>query len=334
MKKKINLLLLLWIILGISFFSYGRYGYHLLLNSADNASKIQHTIETPIVSQKNRVERNAQAVFDEDEIKPVKPTEYADAQLKYVEVINKWGIGAIYSPSAGVKTKVLAGMSNTNLIVAVGTYQAEQKLGQGNYVVLAHNLVQGGGALHNITKMELGTIIYATDFSKVYEYKVQINKIENQANGELLNEPLVGETAKITLFRCEGALNTPDRAVVQGEFVTSYPAAEAKVNVLQGLGLTVKEKNVNQANTEKEKNTEEKTIVEKDESPQTKDTTEITNRKVIETTNFDMTDSVYNPFQTGAITVFKAIEQFGYLVGTIYLGVVALFFALGKILKK
>ncbi|HFD1766344.1 TPA: class A sortase, partial [Enterococcus hirae] len=129
------------------------------------------------------------------------------------------------------------GMSNENLMVGVGTYRAEQRLGKGNYVLLAHNLVRGGGALKNLRQTSEGSLIYATDFANVYEYRVTKNQVVSQSEGELLDEPKEEETPIITFIRCEGGLNTTQRAVVQGMFVSSYPASEADNELKEKLGL-------------------------------------------------------------------------------------------------
>ena len=41
----------------------------------------------------------------------------------------------------------------------------------------------------------------------------------------------------ITFIRCEGGLNTTQRAVVQGVFISSYPASEADNEIKEKLGL-------------------------------------------------------------------------------------------------
>ncbi|HFH9444921.1 TPA: class A sortase, partial [Enterococcus faecium] len=170
-------------------------------------------------------------------IQPVHAEEFAEAQLHYEDIVNQWGIGAVYIPSSSIQTKILAGMSNENLMVGVGTYRAEQRLGKGNYVLLAHNLVQGGGSLKNLRQTSEGSLIYATDFANIYEYRVIKNQVVNQSEGEILDESKAEETPLITFIRCEGGLNTTQRAVVQGTFVSSYPASEADNELKEKLGL-------------------------------------------------------------------------------------------------
>lgn len=245
MKRILNKLPLIWTILGFIIIITSLLGYQMLMKSENNAQYFQHLIDTKLIKQSRK-----KSNFDANQIKPVTTEAYIKAQLNYSELINKNSIGSIYIPAANIQTKILSGMANENLIVGVGTYRKNQKLGRNNYVVLAHNLVQGGGSLHRLGQAKLGSIIYATDFSRIYEYRVTINKIEKQTNGILLRESRDNESAKITLFRCEGGLNTPNRMVAQGMFIKSYPAEQATKNVRDGLGLlkTVKTSDSRQLN--------------------------------------------------------------------------------------
>lgn len=115
--------------------------------------------------------------------------------------------------------------------------------------MLAHNLVEGGGALGRISNTQLSGVIYATDFTNVYEYFAMKNEVINQANGEVLDLPKE-EKAKITFIRCEGGMDTPNRAVVQGEYGKSYPAEEATPEVKEALGLYKKVDTGTNATTE------------------------------------------------------------------------------------
>lgn len=237
MKKIVKVLPVLWLVLGVFTAGAGYYGYRLLLNDSSSAEQRTHHIQTPADTNRQTKEKNHQAIFDPDQITPVTPEEYAAAQLRYEKIVNQWGIGSIYIPSADLKTKILAGMSNENLMVGVGTYRADQVLGKGNYGLLAHNLVQGGGALGRLPNAAMDSLIYATDFTRIYEYKVTSNQVVDQTRGDLLEEPKGQEPAVITLLRCEGGLNTSNRAVVQGTFVCSYPANSGDKAIQEGLGL-------------------------------------------------------------------------------------------------
>ncbi|EMF0280610.1 class A sortase [Enterococcus faecium] len=237
MKKKLKIFPIIWLLLGFFIVGSTIYGYYLLQKNDNRSSVLSFPIQNEKQVEENQQAKITDSLFDPESIQPVHAKDFANAQLHYEEIINQWGIGSIYIPSLIVQTKILSGMSNDNLMVGVGTYRSEQRLGKGNYVLLAHNLTQGGGVLNNIRQTEIGTLIYATDFSKIYEYRVTMNQVVNQSAGEVLNEPRENGKPLITLIRCEGGLNTDKRAVVQGELITSYSASEANNELKGNLGL-------------------------------------------------------------------------------------------------
>lgn len=228
----------LWIAFGLLLSCASYYGYQLLLDANGNAEQMTHSIETKKSSQRKRKKKVEEATYCPRQIKPVTPASYAKAQLQYVEIVNQWGVGSLFIPSAGIHSKILAGIDNQNLMVGVGTYYKAQQLGKGNVVLLAHNLVQGGGVLGNLRKTGLQQVFYLTDFTDVFEYVAEKNEIVDKSRGDLLDIPDVGESAIVTLIRCEGGMNTSNRAIVQGTFLKKYPASKATKEVKLGLGLT------------------------------------------------------------------------------------------------
>ncbi|EGP5080264.1 class A sortase [Enterococcus faecium] len=229
--------MIIWILFGFFIVGSTAYGYFLLQKPDNRSQSLRSPIQQEEQVEKKQESKNAKASFNPLLIQPVHAEEFAEAQLHYEDIVNQWGIGAVYIPSSSIQTKILAGMSNENLMVGVGTYRAEQRLGKGNYVLLAHNLVQGGGSLKNLRQTSEGSLIYATDFANIYEYRVIKNQVVNQSEGEILDESKAEETPLITFIRCEGGLNTTQRAVVQGTFVSSYPASEADNELKEKLGL-------------------------------------------------------------------------------------------------
>ncbi len=237
-KKLWRNLPFLWLAFGLLLSCASYYGYHLLLDANENAKQIPHSIESKKSSQKRREKKLEEATYCPRQIKPVTPVAYAKAQLHYVEIVNQWGVGSLFIPSADIHSKILAGIDNQNLMVGVGMYYKDQQLGKGNVVLMAHNLVQGGGVLGNLHKTGLQQVFYLTDFTDVFEYVAEKNEVVDECSVELMDIPDVREPAIVTLIRCEGGMNTPNRAIVQGKFLKKYPASEATKEVKIGLGLT------------------------------------------------------------------------------------------------
>jgi sortase A len=308
-KKLWKNLPFLWIVLGIVISCASYYGYHLLLQANDHAEQMTHPIE---INQSNRDEQKKKlqkATYCPRQIKPVTPAAYAKAQLRYAEIVNQWGVGALYIPSADIHSKILAGINNQNLMVGVGTYYQDQQLGQGNYVLLSHNLVQGGGTLGNLSKTTLQQVFYLTDFTNVYEYVAIKNDVVDQSRGDLMAIPTDNQNPLVTLIRCEGGLNTSNRAIVQGEFLKEYPASEATKAVKFGLGL-IEESWIND-----EKISNQQSANASEESP-------IRIRKhSVETSN----EPIYSLFQIACIYSFTLLNEvpvvigIGYLIGLLVL---------------
>lgn len=309
MKKLWKNLPFLWIVLGIVISCASYYGYHLLLQANERAEQMTHPIE---INQSNRDEQKKKlqkATYCPRQIKPVTPAAYAKAQLRYTEIVNQWGVGAVYIPSADIRSKILAGIDNQNLMVGVGTYYQDQQLGKGNYVLLAHNLVQGGGSLKNLPKTTLHQVFYLTDFTNVYEYLALKNDVVDQSRGDLMAIPTDEQKPLVTLIRCEGGLNTSNRAIVQGEFLKEYPASEASKAVKLGLGIIEEswpndEKISNQQNS----STNEESSIRIQMSS-------------VETSN----EPIYSLFQIACIYLFTLLNEVPVVIGIGYLiGLLAL----------
>ena len=247
MKKILKIFPLIWLLLGSIILGMTIYGYWLLQRTDMKGKEIYYLIQDKQDIEIKQKEISEEAIFDPNNIHPVDTKEFAIAQLHYEELVDEWGIGKIFLPSASIQTTILAGMNNDHLMVGVGTYLKEQRLGKGNYVLLAHNLVQGGGTLKNLPQTKNHTLIYATDFSNVYEYRVTKNQIIHQFESEVLDHPKEKQKPVLTLIRCEGGLNTENRAVVQGEYVREYPEEEANDKLKGKLGLVSLAKKTNQA---------------------------------------------------------------------------------------
>lgn len=323
MKSKfLRFLPILWVAIGLLFLASSFYGNYLIVHNQKNTNQMTHSY-LPKEQAESRTAEITQAAsdqqnFDPSKVSPVTPEEYAQAQLQYEDIVNKWGIGALYVPGT-VETKILAGMTNQNLMVAVGTYYADQKLGKGNFVLLAHNLVQGGGSLGSINRITKGQIIYATDFTDIFEYQVVKSEVVNQNQGNLLEKPKKSNPALLTLVRCEGRLNTPNRALVQAEFKQKYLAKEASENVRIGLGFT--KKATNQA-TSVESNT-----VATNQQSAASSQNEAQKQPVISSKKenhvFTSNKPIYNLFQRFAIEGFKLMNSHPIPLGITFLFVFA-----------
>ena len=303
MKKIWEIIPFLWILLGVIVFGASYYGYQLLLHANEQAEQLTYPIEYKGEAKEKQKRKIKGAIYCPRQIKPVTPKTYAKAQLHYTEIVNQWGIGALFIPSANIHSKILAGMANQNLMVGVGTYYKDQQFSNGNYVLLAHNLIQGGGTLGNLPKTSLQEIIYATDFTNVYEYQATKNEVVPASRGDLLAIPDGDKPAVLTLIRCEGGINTPNRAVVQGEFLKEYPVSEASAEVKLGLGLVESHLAIDDTVTSSQSKLDDLKI-------------QIQAKKGLKQKR---QEAMYSPTETLCIYLFTLMNEFPFLMGISYL---------------
>ena len=78
-------------------------------------------------------------------------------------------------PQAKIASTVVAGLDKYQLNLAVGTISPDQKLGEGNYVLVGHHVPKSEWALFSGVYYfaEPNQKIYLTDLNKVYEYTIK-----------------------------------------------------------------------------------------------------------------------------------------------------------------
>ena len=177
------------------------------------------------------------ANYEEKQIASVKISDYAKAKSVVQTTTNNWGIGKIVIPDVSIDLPILAGMANENLLTGAATYRADQQLGRGNYVLLAHNIFDKDVLLHRIEDLKKGQLIYATDFKNVYVYKVSLNKIIEETEVSYVEKELKNGIAKLTLLRCEGDIGTIYRRLVQGNLKSVQPLNETTPEQTKQLNI-------------------------------------------------------------------------------------------------
>ena len=175
------------------------------------------------INQRNQF-RIFAANYEEAQIASVNIAEYSEAMVRTQETVNDWGIGKILLPDVGIDLPILAGLANVNLLTGGATFRMEQRLGQGNYVLLAHSIDGYSNVLFQpLVHSRVGQRIYATDFVNVYTYEIISNQVVDHHQIQFFDEVESGETPLITLMRCEGGIGTIYRRIVQGELLGVEP---------------------------------------------------------------------------------------------------------------
>ena len=177
------------------------------------------------------------ANYEEKQIASVNVANYAEARGVSFETTNNWGIGKIKIPKVEIDLPILAGLANQNLLTGAATYRADQQLGRGNYVLLAHNIFDTDVLLHRIKQLAEGDTIYTTDFKDIYVYKVSLNKVIEETEVSYVETESADGKQTLTLLRCEGDIGTIYRRVVQGKLSDVQPINGAGEALLKQLGI-------------------------------------------------------------------------------------------------
>lgn len=122
-------------------------------------------------------------------------------------------IALVTQPQAKIASTVVAGLDKYQLNLAVGTISPDQKLGEGNYVLVGHHVPKSEWALFSGVYYfaEPNQKIYLTDLNKVYEYTIkdvkfveetEVHITENDKYLSSENNHTPG-TPKITIISCD-----------------------------------------------------------------------------------------------------------------------------------
>lgn len=84
-------------------------------------------------------------------------------------------IGQIYAPSVNMKLNVYEGLDY--LASGASTMTADQKMGKGNYPLAGHYMTEKGILFEPIDRIPMGGLVYLTDGTYTYTYKIYFEKI-------------------------------------------------------------------------------------------------------------------------------------------------------------
>lgn len=143
----------------------------------------------------------------------------------------------------GVHVSIFQGTSVTALAYGAGTAIANEKMGQGNYALSAHNMANNStyfSPLQNELSANQRPYIYVTDHKRIYEYRVfsQTNQPKGKfivplTDTAVLNQP-TNHQPQITLTTCyeipPDYANAQNRVIVKGGLVRSMSWHSAPSN--------------------------------------------------------------------------------------------------------
>lgn len=218
-NRLINSLLFLLFLVGIALIFNQPIKNFLLSRSKEN-------YQVAAISREQVKEGLLQeATFDFDQVQPVDLDAVIRAQLsgKVLPVI-----GGVAIPSIEVQLPIFKGLANDALLFGAGTFDPEQKMGEGNYALASHRIEETTILFTRLDEVQLGETVYLTDMENIYTYNVTVSKRIEPTEVEVLDE--VEGKKMVTLITC-GERAGVTRWLVQGELtdVTSVKTASKEM---------------------------------------------------------------------------------------------------------
>lgn len=151
-------------------------------------STTQHTVVKKI-SQDDLKKENEKADYDWSNVSNSNVLDSLSAKMQS----KSNPIAILTQPEAKVATTVVAGLDKYQLNLSAGTISADQKLGEGNYVLVGHHVPKSEWALFSGIYYfgKPGQKIYLTDLDKVYEYTVTNVKFVEETDTDIVRQSKV-----------------------------------------------------------------------------------------------------------------------------------------------
>lgn len=167
-----------------------------------------------------------------------KPAKYDYASVKRLSLANiakaraQAGniqiIGEIAIPSNHIYLPIAKGINNITLALTAGTFRPDMKMGQGNYALAGHNMVNHSKILFSplYDYAKPGQKIYITDLSHVYTYKMYQRQIIDPHDVSVVNNT---KKPIITLVTCDETGS--HRLMVRGKLVKKQSLKHAPKHI-------------------------------------------------------------------------------------------------------
>ena len=139
-------------------------------------------------------------------------------------------IGEIYVPDVGIHIPILEGLTNENLWLASATMKPNQVMGEGNYAIAGHYMLDKSLLFTPLENSREGQKVYITDKRTVYEYTIKSIRQMDPSNGHVINNS-EGD-GLVTLVTCSDPWGTA-RIIVRGELTKEYDIKEASDHLQQ-----------------------------------------------------------------------------------------------------
>ncbi|MFG3431146.1 class A sortase [Lysinibacillus fusiformis] len=215
-RNKLKLALLLYaLIIGLLLIFITPIQNGLIARMSDQFNAVEYS--TDDIKKNNQLDAN----FEFEAVQSLSIAEVLQAQINASKMPV---IGSIAVPSVHMQLPILKGVGNAVLAIGAGTMKPNQQLGQGNYALAGHYFEEKDILFSPLYQAQIGDIIYVTDMSNVYEYKLATKKIIAATDVYIVDD--IPNQTTLTLITC--AEKGSKRLALQADFVQSYSLENAK----------------------------------------------------------------------------------------------------------
>lgn len=142
-------------------------------------------------------------------------------------------VGGIAIPTVNLNLPILLGLSNYAVMVGAGTMKEEQKMGENNYALASHHMIQPEKLFGPLTEITLGDKIYLTDLNYIYTYKTTYKEYVPPNRIDLIDD--VPNEKLVTLVTCDAT--GANRLVVQGQLLHKTSQEKASQQMIEAFDI-------------------------------------------------------------------------------------------------
>lgn len=168
---------------------------------------------------------NEDLLFDYSAIEDIQiATTISEVARFKVEEVNKNIIGQILIEDLGIDLPILKGITNSNLMIGVGTMKPNLLMGEGNYSLAGHYM-KNGLLFGRLLEIQPGTKVKITNKKIVYEYEIYDVQVVPDTSFYMLDENRRGKDGEpiISLMTCYYTSANGKRFFALGQLVDEYP---------------------------------------------------------------------------------------------------------------
>ncbi|MBP1047138.1 class A sortase [Enterococcus sp. BWM-S5] len=222
LKENIVLIVLVFTIfvIGGGFYFAAQYKYDVIFDNQLKLLEVARTREQadlqPIQEKMRKKSQESSSESIQEEITRPTIADLKNAE-QHIEEVQENVIAEVEIPNLGLNVPILEGVTDQNLMFGAATYFENQRPGEGNYVLLSHNVRENSNILFsNLNQVTEGMVVYIKQAGETYKYRVTGSEVVKSNEGSKVFKK--SEEPILTMITCEIAYKTPNRRVVYAEY--------------------------------------------------------------------------------------------------------------------